>query len=485
MGSAAASAQIDPPKISHSPAVNNRHVGFRQQRRFLFQLSVVLEFLAGGLCFGLALNVRHLLARSTGLSETTIWVCVCMLVVAVVSSAAVRHTAGLIAAPRLAIGSVIVAAFATLTLLFAARGVGNGTSRPLILGTALLAVVVFALLHEFGGRLLARAGLSRPRFIAVVGDQERAARLLSHLPQGGGWSIVANLELGLRSNTGFEAELEQFREVLRTTPVDEVLLIAAFANADSSAGEVYRQVGKICELAGIKLHVVAEWLENYREVHIDFLGGQPLLTFSLAANSPWALLVKRIFDICAALLLLLLTAPVLMLSLMMVYVDSPGQPLFRQVRCGLRGRLFTMYKLRTMVTNAEELKAKLTRHNELQGPVFKIARDPRITRVGRWLRKSSLDELPQLWNVIKGDMSLVGPRPPTPDEVARYHLSSLRRLSMKPGITGLWQVSGRSRLRDFQDWVELDAEYIRNWSLRLDLRILFRTVWTVLSMSGA
>jgi lipopolysaccharide/colanic/teichoic acid biosynthesis glycosyltransferase len=158
--------------------------------------------------------------------------------------------------------------------------------------------------------------------------------------------------------------------------------------------------------------------------------------------------------------------------------------LFRQVRSGLNGRRFTMYKFRTMVENAEQLKEELRRYNEMSGPVFKMAEDPRITRVGRWLRRTSLDELPQLWNVVLGQMSLVGPRPPIPEEVEQYERWQRRRLSMRPGLTCFWQISGRNEI-DFDEWMAMDLKYIDNWSLKLDFIILGKTLPVVLGGRGA
>jgi lipopolysaccharide/colanic/teichoic acid biosynthesis glycosyltransferase len=158
--------------------------------------------------------------------------------------------------------------------------------------------------------------------------------------------------------------------------------------------------------------------------------------------------------------------------------------LFRQIRCGLNGRVFTLYKFRTMVADAEHRRGELQHLNEMAGPVFKLRRDPRVTLLGRFLRRFSLDELPQLWNVLRGDMSLVGPRPPIPEEVAQYQRWQRRRLSMKPGLTCLWQISGRNDL-DFDRWMQLDLEYIDSWSPTLDLKILLKTIPAVLSGKGA
>ena len=161
-----------------------------------------------------------------------------------------------------------------------------------------------------------------------------------------------------------------------------------------------------------------------------------------------------------------------------------GTVLYRQTRCGLHGRRFTLFKFRTMVEDAEQQQRHLSHLNEMDGPVFKMKRDPRVTRLGRWLRRLSLDELPQLWNVLKGDMSLVGPRPPVPQEVSAYQRWQRRRLSMRPGLTCLWQIQGRNDL-DFDRWMELDLEYIDNWSPLLDIKILAKTIPVVLTGRGA
>ncbi len=198
-----------------------------------------------------------------------------------------------------------------------------------------------------------------------------------------------------------------------------------------------------------------------------------------------ARVIKRAIDIAGAVLGLVLAAPVMLLIALAVRISSRGPVMFAQERCGLGGRRFRFYKFRTMVADAEHRRAELVHLNEMRGPMFKISRDPRITRLGAVLRKSSLDELPQLWNVLRGEMSLVGPRPPIPEEVARYDAHQFQRLAVIPGITGLWQVSGRSTINDFETWLALDLAYARRWSLWLDLRILAKTVIVVLSGRGA
>lgn len=193
---------------------------------------------------------------------------------------------------------------------------------------------------------------------------------------------------------------------------------------------------------------------------------------------------KRVLDIAGAAVGGVLLAPVFLAIAIAIKINTSGPVLYRSRRVGEGGRVFSFLKFRSMVCNAEMLRDELVHMNEVDGPVFKIARDPRITRVGAFLRRSSLDELPQLWNVWRGDMSLVGPRPPIPEEVLQYQASQMRRLSVRPGLTCLWQISGRSRV-GFDEWMRMDLAYVDRRSLRLDLSILWRTVPAVLSGKGA
>ena len=195
-------------------------------------------------------------------------------------------------------------------------------------------------------------------------------------------------------------------------------------------------------------------------------------------------MVKRLIDIITSAILLVLFSPLFAIVSILIKTTSKGPIFFRQQRVSYNGRQFSFLKFRTMIENAEELKKDLMELNEMDGPVFKIKNDPRTTKVGRFLRKTSIDELPQLINVLKGDMSLVGPRPPLPSEVLEYGLADRRRLSMRPGITCIWQVNGRNDI-SFEKWMELDREYIDNWSLGLDLKILAKTIPSVIRGSGA
>jgi len=269
--------------------------------------------------------------------------------------------------------------------------------------------------------------------------------------------------------------------LLTTTVVDEVI----FAVSPDEMSHIESSL-LVCECLGVKAHVaVAMGNLQLAKVVSNELRGIPLLTFTTTPFAQRDLLVKRTLDVWGGAALLVLLAPVMALIAIAVKLTSTGPVFFRQVRSGANGRPFVMYKFRSMCQDAETLQAGLAAANEMSGPVFKMRNDPRLTPVGRFIRRSSLDELPQLWNVVRGEMSLVGPRPPVPSEVLRYKSWQRRRLSMKPGLTCLWQVSGRSQIVDFDQWMKLDLEYIDSWSLGLDLQILVKTFPAVFSGRGA
>ena len=263
-------------------------------------------------------------------------------------------------------------------------------------------------------------------------------------------------------------------------PVDEIVFAVTRKKLDEM-----KQIFLFCEELGIRTRVALNFFQNrVARIELEELEGVPFLTFTTTPSNESQLAFKRASDVVVSALLLLIAAPMIVVVAAVIRVTSPGSVLFRQRRIGLNGRMFMLYKFRTMIANAHELRDDVLHLNEMNGPVFKAKSDPRITPVGRFLRRFSLDELPQLWNVFKGDMSLVGPRPPIPEEVASYHRWHRRRLSMKPGLTCLWQVSGRNDI-DFDRWMQLDLQYIDNWSPSLDLKILLRTIPAVLSGRGA
>ena len=239
------------------------------------------------------------------------------------------------------------------------------------------------------------------------------------------------------------------------------------------------------EDVGVKARVALNFFPNIiARAELSELNDIPLISFSTIPKDGFPLFLKAVMDRVFSFILLLLLAPFMASVAFLIKLTSKGPAIIRQTRRGLNGRKFTIFKFRTMIANAEELRESLMPLNEMDGPVFKIKNDPRITGIGKWLRRTSVDELPQLFNVLKGDMSLVGPRPPMPEEVARYERWQMRRLSMKPGLTCLWQVSGRRNKVDFKRWMHMDLEYIDNWRLELDLKILLKTIPVMLSGKG-
>jgi exopolysaccharide biosynthesis polyprenyl glycosylphosphotransferase len=268
--------------------------------------------------------------------------------------------------------------------------------------------------------------------------------------------------------------------VLRQHSVDEAIITLPWQS--------HRRILTIinqCEQLGVRAKIVPDLFQlSLNRVSIDTINGVPLLGVKEATIQGWNLVVKRALDVVISAMALVLFSPVMLLIALLIKYDSPGPVLFRQERVGRGGRLFMLYKFRSMRQGADEEKRALLDRNQATGPLFKLRDDPRLTRVGRWLRRLSLDELPQLCNVLRGEISLVGPRPPIPSEVEQYQDWHRRRLDVPPGMTGLWQVSGRSELT-FDEMVMLDLFYAENWSLLLDFKILLRTIPTVILGTGA
>ena len=316
----------------------------------------------------------------------------------------------------------------------------------------------------------------RRRFI-LVGTGKETARMRDELKARSqeGIEILAELDLN-------QTPVGRLVEMLHEYSVNGVIL-----NARHSYFEQVEAAIRACELEGIEAWLVADFFKTQisRTTFDDFYG-HPVMVFRTAPEASWQSVLKQLLDCFGSLLLLILLSPFFLLFSLLIKFTSPGPVLFRQQRSGLNGHPFTLYKFRTMITNAEQLQHELVAMNEMSGPVFKLSNDPRITPIGKTLRKFSIDEWPQLYNILRGDMSLVGPRPLPVNEVKRFNdVAHRRRLSVKPGLTCLWQVSGRNNVSDFRDWVRLDLEYIDNWSLWLDLKILWRTVPVVITGNGA
>ena len=314
------------------------------------------------------------------------------------------------------------------------------------------------------------------RFL-LIGTADETARIQREFDDKSVREIEVVAEIDLHQTT-----IPQLVTILHELSVNGVII-----STKHSYFEQVEEVIHACELEGVEAWLMADFFKTQiSRTSFDDFHGHPVLVFRTTPEASWQGVMKQMLDFFGALLLLILFAIPLSIIGFLIKLSSPGPILFRQQRSGLNGRPFTIYKFRTMVTNAEQLKHELAAMNEMTGPVFKVSNDPRVTPIGRWLRRFSFDELPQLYNVLRGEMSLVGPRPLPVDEVKRFNdLAHRRRLSVKPGLTCLWQISGRNQISDFRDWVRLDLEYIDNWSFWLDLKILWLTLPVVFTGAGA
>lgn len=385
------------------------------------------------------------------------------------------------------------------------------------LGTALLFAVTFAFKLQFISRLLlglyafidllamvlfrlAARRLGDPlrrtfggyREFLVVGAMAQAGEIARAIEanEGRGMRIFgfARIALGDESTVEFPGlrrpypvySLDRLPELVRQHVIDEVVFAIPKEDMDK-----VEEAFLICEEEGVKTRVLLSFFPQVvSKVYLDRLGEMPLLTFTTTPENEYLLLLKRALDFTMALVLLIIMSPVFLALSALVKLTSRGPVFYCQVRCGRGGRKFTVYKFRSMHAGADLHREDLATFNELDGPVFKIRNDPRCTPLGRFMRKFSLDELPQLANILKGDMSFVGPRPPLPEEVEKYASWQRRRLRMQPGLTCLWALEGRNQL-NFKRWMELDLEYIDNWSPSLDLKILLKTIPVVLLGRGA
>jgi exopolysaccharide biosynthesis polyprenyl glycosylphosphotransferase len=389
---------------------------------------------------------------------------------------------------KVALGATVALFAATYAVKF------EYLSRLLLIlyaGTNLVAATLFRLVaRRFAGPL--RRSLAGLRGFLLVGDGpevvEIARTIEAHETHGmrlvgfvrTGASLPALLEQSPLRGSHPIFDLTQLPELLRRQVIDEVIF--AITKEDL---ERLEEAFRVCEVEGVKSRVLLTFFPyEISKVYLEHLGEKPLLTFATTPENEYLLLLKRVLDFVLALVLLVLLSPLMALLGLLIRLTSGSPVLFRQTRCGLGGRKFTLYKFRSMRPDADLGREELAALNEVDGPVFKITHDPRCTPIGRLMRKFSLDEFPQLLNIVKGDMSFVGPRPPLPEEVEKYERWQRRRLRMLPGLTCLWALEGRSRL-SFRRWMELDLDYIDHWSLALDCKILLKTVPIVLLGRGA
>ena len=361
-------------------------------------------------------------------------------------------------------------------------------SRPFLGLFALFAWILLCLFRLNAGRLLGMfRGFMAPHYVMVAGVGEPARRLAEEIANAADYGVRLTGFLADENETVPEEiaarhpvhRLSELPELLRRHVIDEII----FAVESRRLAEL-EEIFLLCDEEGVRTRVAVDFFPHANsKVYLDRLGSSPLLTFSATPHDEIRLLVKRITDVALAGAALVLLCPFMLLIALLIRLTSPGPAIFRQTRCGLNGRTFVFYKFRSMCQDAEAMRAAVAHMNE-RTTVFKIPNDPRLTAIGGVLRKFSIDEWPQLWNVLKGDMSLVGPRPPLPEEVAHYQRWQRRRLRMRPGLTCLWAVNGRDGL-DFETWMRLDMQYIDSWSLGLDWSILLRTIPHVLSGRGA
>ena len=344
---------------------------------------------------------------------------------------------------------------------------------PLIAVPALLAREAFARARL---RKLVRSGAWKER-VVFAGPHADIERLIASLPR----AQFEELDIVARIDIATEP-VGRLVAILHEKAVERVIFAAPHVHLSRIEEAV-----NACELEGVEAWLWAGFIQtSIARPTFDAMGGKPMLVFRCTPEISWALFVKSVIDKVGAAVLLVCASPILLAAWIGIRIASPGPAIFTQMRSGRHGHPFKMFKFRTMCTDAEQKKQELMAFNQMSGPVFKIEGDPRIFPLGRFLRKWSIDELPQLFNVLKGDMSLVGPRPLPVYEVEKFSdPAHRRRLSVKPGLTCLWQISGRNEITAFDQWVALDLEYIDNWSLWLDIRILLRTVPAVLLGSGA
>jgi exopolysaccharide biosynthesis polyprenyl glycosylphosphotransferase len=349
-------------------------------------------------------------------------------------------------------------------------------------------------------RLLLRGALLRvrksgynSRYLLVIGVNQRALDLAR--------KIESRPELGYKI-TGFIAEtpsareeysnkaspptevlgcLDQLQSVLKAERIDEMMVCLPIDARFSDIALVIKHARDL----GVVVRVMPQFRDDYLlgSLRVEEFEGHEVITL-FREQMLFQLLIKRLADIGISLVALLVLSPVMIVTAVAIKLTSPGPVLFVQNRVGMNQRTFQLYKFRSMVVDAEDRKQDLAHLNEVDGPVFKIGNDPRVTRIGRLIRRTSIDELPQLFNVLQGEMSLVGPRPPLPDEVSRYEWLFRKRLSVKPGITCVWQVSGRNNV-SFERWMQMDHDYVENWSLWLDMKILMKTLPAVFMGKGA
>jgi len=350
----------------------------------------------------------------------------------------------------------------------------------------ILYILQKSLLYYFAQQVR-KAGRNRRR-VLVVGTGERTEQFLSVVKSNFSWGLdvvgllSADPDMLNKEIKGIPVigSFSQIEEIIKTVNPEEVIITIS-----TKKFEQIRDILESCDKVGMNVRLYSDFFGHItKRVQVDNVFGLNLISFGFNEQSEFELFLKRIFDIIFSLLFIFLLSPILLTIALVIYFQDGRPVLYRWQVMGRNRKPVTSWKFRTMVRNADEVKEKLLTNNEMTGPMFKMTDDPRILPFGRFLRKFSLDELPQFFSVLKGDLSLVGPRPPLQTEFREFDLWHRRKLSVKPGMTCLWQVSGRNGINNFDDWARLDLEYIDNWSLWLDFKILFKTIPAVIRGTG-
>ena len=354
----------------------------------------------------------------------------------------------------------------------------------LIVSTISLVCQKYLLFHV--AKMIRAKGLNRKR-VLIVGAGRNSKKVIGVIKERFNWGL--DIVGYIREDGGeniINEEIEclgtftNFKRILHSIQIDEVIVAISTRKMNTLA-----DILEICETEGVQVRIISDFLGKFsKNIRADVVYGLSIITIYTVTND-WRLMVKSVLDFIVATTLLIILSPLFLVIAILIKKSSPGPVFYEWKVIGLNKKAFTSYKFRSMIEEADSLKSTLLQENEMAGPAFKMTHDPRITKIGRILRKYSLDELPQLWSVVKGDMSLVGPRPPLESEFNEFDSWHRRKLSVRPGLTCLWQINGRSDITEFNTWANLDLEYIDNWSLFLDFKILLKTIPVVLFGKGA
>jgi len=335
---------------------------------------------------------------------------------------------------------------------------------------------------------LRKRGINRKR-VLIVGNGDMTRKFIDVVKKNIGWGldvvgiVKAAAENLICDTSGVKilGTYEDIEPLLHDNIIDEIIVCVPIDQFG-----LIRKVIECCEREGVQIRIYSDFFGRLiKKVRVDQPYGMNIISLMAPMDDEVRQYIKRLMDIAVSSVMLIVLIPLLLIIAILIKATSKGPILYQWNVVGMNKKPFKSWKFRTMVLNADQMKTELLDRNEMDGPVFKIKNDPRVTKIGKNLRKFSLDELPQLWSVFKGDMSLVGPRPAGPHELARYESWHRRKLSVKPGLTCFWQIKGRNRIRGFDEWARLDLEYIENWSLGLDLKILLKTIPAVLRGTGS